>query len=129
MCFGQPCYALSLWSKMREVMLNERSRNRQVRAVAPWLLLVASVAPYVGTWSHGFINYDDDSTICDLSLIRRLDLPTLREIFRPQIHPNLPEYMPLKNLSYAVDYALFGLHAPGFRVQQQCWYVVSVVLF
>ena len=91
-----------------------------------WLVLAALV-PYAGTWTHGFINYDDGSTILGLPLIRTLNLAALPGFFRPDVYAGLPEYMPLKNLSYAVDHAIFGLSAPGFRVQQQIWYVAAVL--
>lgn len=91
-------------------------------------LVAAALVPYLGTWAHGFVDYDDGSAILGLPLIRTLNLASLPAFFRPDVYAGLPEYMPLKNLSYAVDYALFGLSAPGFRVQQQLWYVAAVVL-
>lgn len=91
-------------------------------------MVLAALVPYAGTWTHGFVNYDDGSAILGLPLIRTLSLASLPGFFRPDVYAGLPEYMPLKNLSYAVDYAVFGLSATGFRVQQQLWYVVSVVV-
>jgi tetratricopeptide (TPR) repeat protein len=93
------------------------------------VLTLITLAVYAGTWSHPFVNFDDDVTIVNLELIRELSFARLPAFFEPAIRRGLPEYMPLKNLSYAVDYALFGLWAPGFRVQQQLWYLASVLLF
>lgn len=99
------------------------------RRAAPLLVLaLASLAPYAGTWNHDFVDYDDASAIANLPLIRRLDIESLPNFFRPDVYAGLPEYMPLKNLSYALDYAVFGLSARGFRVQQQLWYVAAVLL-
>lgn len=92
-------------------------------------LALVTLAVYAGTWSHPFVNFDDDVTIVNLELIRELSWSRLPAFFEPTIRRGLPEYMPLKNLSYALDYALFGLWAPGFRVQQQLWYLASVLLF
>ena len=92
------------------------------------LLVLLTLLVYAGTWGHGFVNYDDDVTIINLTLIRELSLERMPAFFRPDIHRGLPEYMPLKNLSYAVDHALFGLDPRGFRVQQQLWYLAAVVL-
>jgi tetratricopeptide (TPR) repeat protein len=39
----------------------------------------------------------------------------------------LYEYMPLKNLSYAVDYAISGGEAASFRPQQWFWYAASIL--
>lgn len=100
-----------------------------VTAAAPWLLLgVLACLPYLESFGYGFVDYDDPSTIVNLPLIRRLDLASLPEFFAPNVYAGLPEYMPLKNLSYAVDYALFGLDPQGFRLQQQLWYVCAVLL-
>lgn len=93
------------------------------------LLLACAVLPYAGTWAYGFVDYDDRAGIVDLSLIRNLSWRAVPGFFRPDVYPGLPEYMPLKNLSYAIDYARFGLWAPGYRLQQQLWYALSVLLF
>jgi tetratricopeptide (TPR) repeat protein len=92
------------------------------------MLTACALVPYVGTWSYGFVDRDDSVGIVELPLIRQLSLRTLPDFFRGDVYPWLPEYMPLKNLSYAVDYALFGLWAPGFRIQQQVWYIANVLL-
>lgn len=97
--------------------------------LAGGLLLACAVLPYAGTWAYGFIDYDDRSGIVELPLIRNLSWHALPAFFRPDVYPGLPEYMPLKNLSYAIDYARFGLWAPGYRVQQQLWYALAVLLF
>jgi tetratricopeptide (TPR) repeat protein len=96
--------------------------------IALTILTACALVPYVGTWSYGFVDRDDSVGIVELPLIRQLSLRTLPDFFRGDVYPWLPEYMPLKNLSYAVDYALFGLWAPGFRIQQQLWYLANVLL-
>jgi len=98
------------------------------RTLTACLLLFAITAlAYAGTWGHGFVNYDDQDTIVNLMLIR--DLGDVSAFFEPVVRRGLPEYMPLKNLSYAIDYALFGLSPAGFRIQQQLWYGLCVLLF
>jgi hypothetical protein len=97
--------------------------------LAAGLLLVCALLPYAGTWAFGFVDYDDRAGIVDLPLIRSLSWRALPQFFRPDVYPGLPEYMPLKNLSYAIDYARFGLWAPGYRLQQQLWYALAVLLF
>ena len=100
---------------------------------SPWrhglLLAVAALLPYAHTWGYPFINLDDQASIVGLALIRELNFQTLPDFFRPVMRPGLIEYMPLKNLSYAVDYAFFGLWAPGYRIQQLLLYLASVLLF
>ncbi len=111
---------------LQRALLGESGRYRLAASLA--LILLAAI-PYLETGSHGFINFDDQSGIVELELIRELSLQSLPDFFRPERRPGLQEYMPLKFLSYAVDYALFGLSAPGFRLQQMLWYLASVLLF
>jgi tetratricopeptide (TPR) repeat protein len=105
------------------------ARRRSPSAALPWLLLaVLACLPYGQSFGYGFLDYDDPSAIVNLPLIRSLSLAGLPAFFEPNVYAGLPEYMPLKNLSYAVDYALFGLSPQHFRLQQQFWYVCSVLL-
>jgi protein O-mannosyl-transferase len=92
------------------------------------VLVACALIPYAGTWSYGFVDYDDVVTIVDMPLIRELSWRTLPNFFRPDVYPGLHEYAPLKNLSFAVDYALAGLSPGAMRVQQQLWYVLNVLL-
>jgi hypothetical protein len=98
------------------------------RMLASFMLGVCALVPYLHTLRYGFINYDDPATILNLPLIRELSLAALPRFFAPDVYAHLPEYMPLKNLSYALDYALFELHAPGYRMQQLGWFMASVLL-
>lgn len=100
----------------------------RARWLSPVLLAACALVPYAGTWSYGFVSYDDEYTIVGMPLIRTLSWRALPDFFVPRLYPHLHEYMPLKNLSYAVDYALFGLSAPGFRIQQQLWWLACVLL-
>lgn len=90
-------------------------------------LALVAIAPYAHTLGYGFVDLDDWASIEDLPLIRVLTWRTLPSFFSPDIYAALYEYMPLKNLSYAVDYALAGPAAPGFRPQQYLWYLASVL--
>jgi hypothetical protein len=97
------------------------------RMLASFALGMCALLPYLHTLGYGFINYDDPATILELPLIRELSWAALPRFFAPDVYAHLPEYMPLKNLSYALDYALFGLHAPGYRMQQLGWFMLSVL--
>lgn len=89
----------------------------------------AAVALYLPGLGAGFVNYDDPATIIANPLIRDRSPAGLVRMVLPAELPGLPEYMPLKNLTYALDYALFGLWAPGWRVQHIAWYVAAVAAF
>jgi hypothetical protein len=93
------------------------------------LLICLSLAPYAGTLDHGYVNIDDPYTIVDYPLLRELSWETLPELFRVQRRPGVVEYMPLKDLSYAIDMAILGESAPSLRPQQLFWYAICVLLF
>jgi tetratricopeptide (TPR) repeat protein len=105
-----------------------RPRQAPSAGLAAALLLVAALAPQLPSWGYQFSSYDDHQCIVDLPAIRRHDVRSLLELFVPTPRPDLPEYMPLKNLSYAVDYALFGMSPSAFRPQQWLWYALCVWL-
>jgi hypothetical protein len=98
------------------------------RSAALGLLLVCALAPQLPCLGYGFVDYDDPPSIIHLPLIRQLGFRTLPRFFRLQVFPGLPEYMPFKNLSYALDYSLFELWAPGYRAQQLFWYAAATLL-
>ncbi len=103
-------------------------RRALPNSLAVALLLGAAVLPQLPSFRYHFNSYDDYNSIVELTLIRKLDLQAVVEIFTPTPRPDLPEYMPLKNLSYAVDYALFGGSASAFRPQQWLWYALTTLL-
>jgi hypothetical protein len=95
-----------------------------------WRWLALAVAPtllYAHTLGYGFIDYDDTAAIANLALIGELSWQTLPRCFAPGMYDGLLEYMPLQNLSFAVDRALFGPSASAFRPQHILWYVASVL--
>ena len=93
------------------------------------LLVCLSLAPYAGTLDYGYVNIDDPYTIVDYPLLRELGWETLPEFFRVARRPGVIEYMPLKDVSYGVDMALFGDAGPSLRPQQWLWYALCVLLF
>ena len=111
-------------------MIERSATSSAPRLPALWrqLLVLAACAllPQLGSFGYGFVDYDDSVGIVQLQQIRTLSFAQLPRFFALEVYPWLPEYMPLKNLSYALDYACFGLWAPGYRLQQQLWYTLSV---
>ncbi len=109
-------------------MTDDGDRTSVLRRYGPWLAVAfAAVVPYLHTYAFDFTNYDDTVTIVDLPLLRELSWRTLPGFFAPDMYWGLYEYMPLKNLSYAVDYAFSGGTPRGFRPQQLLWYGASIL--
>ncbi len=101
-------------------------------ALPKWLavaaIALAAVAPQLATWNHEFVDSDDYTCIVNMPLVRQLSWQKLPDFFRPTPFSGLREYMPLKTLSYAVDYALFGMSPQAFRPQQWLWYAACSIL-
>jgi len=82
----------------------------------PHLLHVAAIVimtgiAYSGSFDGEFVS-DDIRRVRDSQIIRSLDWPNIKQIFTTFDGAN---YMPLKVLSLAVDYRLFGPTPPGFH--------------
>lgn len=95
----------------------------------PRLLQVAAIAAvtvlaYVGSFDGGFVS-DDIRRVQDNETIRSLDWRHLKEIFTTFDGAN---YMPLKVLSLAVDYRLFGPSPAGFHATNLALHVGCALL-
>lgn len=96
-----------------------------------WLGVLALVVLVQGaaSWHYDFIDLDDAGTIIDHELVNGLGQRPWLDYVRPERFGGLPEYMPLKTLSLAVDRWLFGPSPAAFRAQQQLWYWLSACGF
>ena len=90
----------------------------------PWLLwlfggliVVGSLASYGSGLDNGFTNWDDNWLITENRHIRELSW----ENFQYWFNPNAPreelgnEYLPIRDFSYAVNYALDGYEPAGYH--------------
>jgi hypothetical protein len=96
---------------------------------SPRLLHVAAIVAitalaYVGSFDGGFVS-DDIRRVQNNEMIRSLDWHHLKEIFTSFDGAN---YMPLKVLSLAIDYQLFGASPAGFHVTNLALHVGCAVL-
>jgi tetratricopeptide (TPR) repeat protein len=99
---------------------------------APWpvllalLLLVCLVCgvffPIVG---YDFVNLDVFTQIADYSPIRSISWENIRQIFTSR---HVTSYYPVRTLSFAVDYHLWGLDAGGFKLTNGLIHLTNVVL-
>jgi Flp pilus assembly protein TadD len=96
-------------------VLTGESRSPFTRGQLPVAVLVAAVAVavYANTLSHQFLNYDDPWQITQNPYIRSLSRANLWHILTRPIY-NL--WLPTTTLSYALDYALWGLDHRGFHL-------------
>ncbi len=103
----------------------ERAPAADTRLRAPrWLpaafvivIGAAVLGGYGATLDHGFTNWDDNWLITENRHIRGLGWENIQMMFNP-LSPREElgnEYLPLRDLSYAVNYALDGYNARGYH--------------
>jgi protein O-mannosyl-transferase len=95
--------------------------------------LAAAVVIYAGTLSRGLVNYDDPWLYRDNWIVQNPSLATLRIVFldlsSPQRFVLTPEYLPTRDLSVMLDFAVWGSWYPGFHLTNLALYLASIVLW
>jgi tetratricopeptide (TPR) repeat protein len=88
------------------------------------LLLTLSFATYVNTLANGFVS-DDTFLILPIAAYRNFDLAA---IFFSKA--NALEYLPVRDLAFAIDFAIWGERAVGFHLSSLLVYLATIaVLF
>jgi hypothetical protein len=97
----------------------------------PWLLAILSILIYLKALFNDFA-YDDLIIILDNPTIRDLSLSQVKHIFSVSYwYPHLPLdnlYRPLVILTYAVEFALWGLQPFGYHLVNVLLHAVNVIL-
>lgn len=93
-------------------------------AVHATLIVVLALLTYAGSFRGSWVS-DDTSAIAENPLLRSLAPANLRAIATSFDGPN---YAPLKVLSLAVDYQLFGANPPGYHAVNLLMHVVNALL-
>jgi protein O-mannosyl-transferase len=103
--------------------------GRTIRRAAPYLLLlVAAVLPYLHTLDGPLI-WDDEFLLAENRAIRSLDkAPYLFSLSHwVKEYSGTPgQYRPLRSLTFALSYALWGLEPMGYRLTNLLLYVFTV---
>jgi len=98
-------------------------KNRKVLLAV--ILFVSAFLLYSTTITHELVNYDDDWLIKDNSVIRSLSLKNIWKMFSG---PTGTDYLPLKELSYALDYRLFENSPYGYHLTNVILYSITSIL-
>ncbi len=106
-------------------MRDDRRRPRSTRhALHVAVIVLLTIVAYAGSLHGGWVS-DDTVSIAQNPLLRSLapaNLPRLLEAF------DGPNYMPLKMLSLAIDYQLFGGDPAGYHVVNLLLHVANALL-
>lgn len=80
---------------------------------------------YLPSLTNGFVSWDDPKYIYENPGIRTLDLAFLKRAFTEVYFSN---WHPLTMISYAVDYALWGLNPLGYHLENNVLHAVNTAL-
>src|SRR5947207_7665200 len=90
----------------------------QTNAITFLLLVIATLALYVGDLRLGFFAVDDPQYVVENPWIRGITFENLRHILTT---PYFANYSPLHLLSYMLDYVLAGLNPLVFHLSSNLW--------
>lgn len=80
---------------------------------------------YLPALSGGFVNWDDQRYVYESGLIRSIDFAFIKTIFTTI---QVSNWHPLTMLSYAVDFALWGLNPLGYHLENNILHAVNTFL-
>jgi len=89
------------------------------------LIFFSAAIIYFNTLWNDFTNWDDDELILYNYRIQDLNLEKLKKILTT---PTVTDYLPLKELSYAIDYYLWKLNPFGFHLSNVVLFVLNCLL-
>ncbi len=96
-----------------------------VAAVATAALTAAVMAVFMPALNFGFVNYDDDSQIIENPLAMSLRPANIRRMFT---EPSITSYYPVRLLSYAIDFRIWGTNGRGYHLTNVMIHMANVLL-
>lgn len=118
-------------SRQRSNDRRSRDRNAQprsasaLRVLVPLILLVAAMIVFLPTINYGFSNYDIDDQLLENEKVRSLSPGNLYRIFTERC---VTSYYPIRLLSFAVDYAIWGYDPTGFHLTNVIVHGINIIL-
>ena len=88
------------------------------------LLSLLAVTVFLNVFKNDFVGYDVQNLLLKNQEIHSLSPHNLASMFVPRHRGN---YQPLRTLSYAVDYAIWGLRPFGFQLTNIILHVITVL--
>lgn len=101
-----------------------RSSRKAAWAAAVLSALITFII-YIPSLTNGFVAWDDPKYVYENQWIRALDLAFLKEAFTEVYFAN---WHPLTMVSYAVDYALWGLNPLAYHLENTVIHTVNTAL-
>lgn len=95
--------------------------------------LIAAALAYAPTLRRGIVNYDDTWLIRDNAVLQQPSLDSLRTVLFDLESPRRAglgaEYLPVRDLSIMVDFALWGHRYGGFHLTNLVIYLLALVVW
>ncbi len=85
---------------------------------------ILAVLVFFNSLKNDFVGYDDQNLVVNNAAIRSLSPDNVARMFVPRARGN---YQPVRTLSYAIDYSLWGLKPWGFLLTNIFLHAVGVV--
>jgi tetratricopeptide (TPR) repeat protein len=90
-----------------------------------WGVAAVVLASFAPVWNCAFVNWDDDQNLLNNALYRGFSLAHLRWMFTT-FHGG--HYQPLSWLTFAVDYALWGMQPRGYHLTNLVLHTANALL-
>lgn len=89
------------------------------------LIIVLTILTFYAVRDFDFVNWDDQVQVVSNPDLENLSLPVVRKIFSSFY---VGMYQPLTTLSYAIDYAVFGIQKPsGFHLMSLTMHLMNII--
>ncbi|OGL41021.1 MAG: hypothetical protein A2043_01930 [Candidatus Schekmanbacteria bacterium GWA2_38_9] len=103
-------------------MISEKYLNHFVSIC---LILAISFAVYSNSLKNDFVNYDDSWLVLENKKIKAINFDNICRMFS---EPTASDYLPLKELSYALDYHFWRLKPLGFHLTNVILFMINCLL-
>jgi len=103
------------------------SRSRQI-LFSVILIAVLTVISFSSSIMNDFVNYDDVRFVVRNDLIKELSVRNVKQMFTQMTFEYENLYIPFVWLSFAADYQLWGLWAPGYHAENLLLHIANALL-
>lgn len=87
-------------------------------------LFLLSILVFLNVFKNDFVGYDDQNLVLNNPAIRSLSPAGIAQMFVPKHRGN---YQPIRALSYAIDYAFWGLRPSGYQLTNIILHAITVI--
>lgn len=115
-----------------KISASRASRNNLGKFLAPLLLVAAVFLLYSPTLNYGFV-WDDNLYVVKNEAVHDWSrageaFTSPRTTWSSNSQYHISEWRPLRNISYLIDYSLFGLNATGYHLHNIALHALATVL-